>query len=50
VVGRRARHVAEAEALQVIAGFVPLNDVTARDLQRVDVQYTRAKGFDTFCR
>jgi 2-keto-4-pentenoate hydratase/2-oxohepta-3-ene-1,7-dioic acid hydratase in catechol pathway len=49
VVGRRARHVAEAEALQVIAGFVPLNDVTARDLQRVDVQYTRAKGFDTFC-
>ena len=49
VIGRRARHVSEAEALQVVSGFVPLNDVTARDLQRIDVQFTRAKGFDTFC-
>lgn len=32
-----------------IAGYTCLNDVTARDLQRLDVQYTRAKGFDTFC-
>jgi 2-keto-4-pentenoate hydratase/2-oxohepta-3-ene-1,7-dioic acid hydratase in catechol pathway len=49
VIGRRARHVAEAEAMGCVAGFMPLNDVTARDLQRVDVQFTRAKGYDTFC-
>jgi 2-keto-4-pentenoate hydratase/2-oxohepta-3-ene-1,7-dioic acid hydratase in catechol pathway len=49
VIGRRARQVSEAEALACVAGFVPLNDVTARDLQRLDVQFTRAKGFDTFC-
>lgn len=49
VIGRRARRVAEAEALDYVAGFAPLNDVTARDLQRTDGQWTRAKGFDTFC-
>jgi 2-keto-4-pentenoate hydratase/2-oxohepta-3-ene-1,7-dioic acid hydratase in catechol pathway len=49
VIGRRARRVAEAEAMQVVAGYAPLNDVTARDLQREDIQFTRAKGFDTFC-
>jgi 2-keto-4-pentenoate hydratase/2-oxohepta-3-ene-1,7-dioic acid hydratase in catechol pathway len=49
VIGRRARHVGEAEALACVAGFAPLNDVTARDLQQLDVQFTRAKGFDTFC-
>jgi 2-keto-4-pentenoate hydratase/2-oxohepta-3-ene-1,7-dioic acid hydratase in catechol pathway len=49
VIGRRARHVSEAEAMQAVAGFAPLNDVTARDLQRADNQWTRAKGFDTFC-
>ena len=49
VIGRRARNVAEAEALVVVSGFLPLNDVTARDLQKTDVQFTRAKGFDTFC-
>lgn len=49
VIGRRCRHVAEAEALEVVAGYAALNDVTARDLQRLDVQFTRAKGFDTFC-
>lgn len=49
VIGRRARHVSEAEALAVVAGYAPLNDVTARDLQRLDQQWTRAKGFDTFC-
>jgi len=49
VIGRRARHVAEAEALAVVAGYAALNDVTARDLQRSDGQWTRAKGFDTFC-
>lgn len=49
VIGARSKHVPEAEALAVVAGYVPLNDVTARDLQRLDVQFTRAKGFDTFC-
>ena len=49
VIGRRARAVSEAEAMHVVAGYAPLNDVTARDLQKLDVQYTRAKGFDTFC-
>ncbi len=49
VIGQRARHVSESEALEMIEGFLPLNDVTARDLQKVDVQFTRAKGFDTFC-
>lgn len=49
VIGRRARDVAAQEALDVVAGFAALNDVTARDLQKADVQFTRAKGFDTFC-
>jgi 2-keto-4-pentenoate hydratase/2-oxohepta-3-ene-1,7-dioic acid hydratase in catechol pathway len=49
LVARRARHVAEAEALHCVGGYLPLNDVTARDLQRLDVQFTRAKGYDTFC-
>jgi 2-keto-4-pentenoate hydratase/2-oxohepta-3-ene-1,7-dioic acid hydratase in catechol pathway len=49
IIGRRARHVSEAEALAVVAGYAALNDVTARDLQRSDGQWTRAKGFDTFC-
>lgn len=49
VIGRRARHVSEAEALAVVEGVAPLNDVTARDLQRTDGQWSRAKGFDTFC-
>jgi 2-keto-4-pentenoate hydratase/2-oxohepta-3-ene-1,7-dioic acid hydratase in catechol pathway len=49
VLARRARHVSAAEALACVGGFAPLNDVTARDLQRLDVQFTRAKSFDTFC-
>lgn len=49
VIGWRARHVAESEALAVVAGYAALNDVTARDLQRLDVQFTRGKSFDTFC-
>jgi 2-keto-4-pentenoate hydratase/2-oxohepta-3-ene-1,7-dioic acid hydratase in catechol pathway len=49
VIGRRARDVSESEALSVIAGYVAVNDITARDLQKIDVQYTRAKGYDTFC-
>jgi 2-keto-4-pentenoate hydratase/2-oxohepta-3-ene-1,7-dioic acid hydratase in catechol pathway len=49
VIGRRARRVSRARALDVVRGYVCLNDVTVRDLQVKDVQYTRAKGFDTFC-
>jgi 2-keto-4-pentenoate hydratase/2-oxohepta-3-ene-1,7-dioic acid hydratase in catechol pathway len=49
VIGRRARHVSESEAMDAVSGFLPLNDVTARDLQKIDVQFTRAKAFDTFC-
>lgn len=49
VVGRRARHVSRAEALEILFGYTCLNDVTARDLQRKDGQWARAKGFDTFC-
>ncbi|MET0343510.1 MAG: fumarylacetoacetate hydrolase family protein [Polyangiales bacterium] len=49
VVGARLRHVSPQEALAGIFGVTAVNDVTARDLQRKDVQFTRAKGFDTFC-
>ena len=49
VIGKRLRHVSEVEAVDGIAAIVALNDVTARDLQRTDSQWTRAKGFDTFC-
>jgi 2-keto-4-pentenoate hydratase/2-oxohepta-3-ene-1,7-dioic acid hydratase in catechol pathway len=48
VIGSRARHVSEADAFRYVFGLTCVNDVTARDLQRKDVQYTRAKGFDTF--
>jgi 2-keto-4-pentenoate hydratase/2-oxohepta-3-ene-1,7-dioic acid hydratase in catechol pathway len=43
------RHASEADAVAAIAASVAVNDVTARDLQRSDSQWTRAKGFDTFC-
>lgn len=49
VVGRRARHVDAEEAWDHVAALVAANDVTARDLQRSDGQWSRAKGFDTFC-
>ncbi len=49
VIGRRARHVKSADADAYILGYTPVNDVTARDLQRKDGQWTRGKGFDTFC-
>jgi len=48
VIGKEARHVPVSEARSYILGFTALNDVTARDLQRKDGQWTRAKGFDTF--
>lgn len=49
VMGKAARNVEEARAADVILGYTCANDVTARDLQAKDVQFTRAKGFDTFC-
>jgi 2-keto-4-pentenoate hydratase/2-oxohepta-3-ene-1,7-dioic acid hydratase in catechol pathway len=48
VIGSRASRVPESEALGCVFGLTCVNDVTARDLQKKDVQYTRAKGFDTF--
>ncbi|MDJ0335798.1 fumarylacetoacetate hydrolase family protein [Salinibacterium sp. G-O1] len=49
VIGSIARNVAEADAASVIFGYTVANDVTARDLQKTDGQWARAKGFDTFC-
>jgi 2-keto-4-pentenoate hydratase/2-oxohepta-3-ene-1,7-dioic acid hydratase in catechol pathway len=49
IVGKMARRLDEATALQVVLGFTCANDVTARNLQASDGQWTRAKGFDTFC-
>ena len=49
VIGKRLKNASEAECMQAIAGVTCLNDVTARDLQKSDGQWTRAKGFDTFC-
>lgn len=49
VIGQRARRVPREQALDVVLGLTICNDVSVRDLQRKDVQYTRAKGFDTFC-
>ena len=50
VIGRRCRRLSDADdPLAYVFGYTCVNDVTARDLQRRDVQFTRAKGFDTFC-
>lgn len=49
VIGTRATDVNDANALEHIFGYTAANDVTARDLQRSDVQFTRAKSFDSFC-
>jgi 2-keto-4-pentenoate hydratase/2-oxohepta-3-ene-1,7-dioic acid hydratase in catechol pathway len=50
VIGRRARNLTEDEdPLSYVFGYTCVNDVTARDLQRKDVQFTRGKSFDTFC-
>jgi 2-keto-4-pentenoate hydratase/2-oxohepta-3-ene-1,7-dioic acid hydratase in catechol pathway len=48
VIGRRARHVSEADARGYVLGLTCFNDVTARELQQKGAQYTHAKGFDTF--
>jgi 2-keto-4-pentenoate hydratase/2-oxohepta-3-ene-1,7-dioic acid hydratase in catechol pathway len=49
VIERRVRNVDALAAERAIGGFVCVNDVTCRDLQKVDGQWGRAKGFDTFC-
>ena len=49
VIGERARAVPVERALDVVAGYVCVNDVSARDLQFADGQWTRAKSLDTFC-
>ncbi|MGH3364438.1 MAG: fumarylacetoacetate hydrolase family protein, partial [Nocardioidaceae bacterium] len=49
VIGRICRDVAPERVGDVVYGYTIGNDVTARDLQKSDVQFTRAKGFDTFC-
>ncbi len=49
VIKKTTRNVTKNEAEHFIAGYTCANDVTARDIQRTDVQWTRAKSFDTFC-
>lgn len=49
VIATRLKGVNESQAVAGIAGITCVNDITARDLQKADVQFTRAKGFDTFC-
>lgn len=50
IIGKRARHVAKADAFRHIYGYSVANDVSARDLQkRIDAQWTRGKSLDTFC-
>lgn len=49
VIGSIAKNVAVERALEVVFGYTIANDITARDLQRIDGQWSRSKGFDTFC-
>lgn len=49
VIGKRGRNITTVEACDHVFGYTIGNDVTARDLQRSDGQWTRGKGFDTFC-
>lgn len=49
VIGRRATRISADDAWDYVEGFLPLNDVTAREMQARDSQWSRAKGFDTFC-
>ena len=49
VIGKTLKNASPKEAQAGISGVVAANDVTARDLQKIDSQWTRAKGFDTFC-
>ncbi len=49
VIGKRLKNATEKEAVEGVFGLTCVNDVTARDLQKKDKQWSRAKGFDTFC-
>jgi len=49
VIGKRARHVSQAEAMDHVFGYTVINDVSARDLQFGDKQWVRGKSLDTFC-
>src|SRR5688500_4852407 len=49
ILGDRLRHVDEKRAREAVLAIAAVNDVTARDLKKSDSQWTRAKGFDTFC-
>ncbi|MEM7416338.1 MAG: fumarylacetoacetate hydrolase family protein [Gemmatimonadota bacterium] len=49
IIGRQASKVSKSDAWSYVEAVVPVNDVTARDLQARDNQWTRAKGFDSFC-
>jgi 2-keto-4-pentenoate hydratase/2-oxohepta-3-ene-1,7-dioic acid hydratase in catechol pathway len=49
IIGKRGRHVRREDAMEYVRGYTCVNDVTARDLQKKDGQWTRGKGFDTFC-
>lgn len=49
VIGKKTRNVTVENAEHYIAGYTCANDITARDLQRMDGQWTRSKSFDTFC-
>lgn len=49
IIGRRAKDIAGADWRDYVLGFTCANDVTARDLQKRDIQFTRGKSFDTFC-
>ena len=50
IIGRHCSHLRDSDdPFSYVLGFTCLNDVTARDIQKADVQFTRGKGFDTFC-
>ena len=49
IIGKKCRNVSIEDAFSVVFGYTCLNDVTARDIQKGDMQWTRGKGFDTFC-
>src|SRR4051812_36139252 len=49
VIKQRTRRISRDQALDAVLGYTCVNDVTVRDLQKKDGQWTRAKGFDTFC-
>jgi len=49
IIKKKAYNISEAKALKYVLGYTCLNDITARDIQKEDGQWTRAKSFDTFC-